>query len=152
MSDFIPNEEDTITLTLDDGTEIECAVLAVFPVGEQDYIALLPLDDEEEGEVYLYRFSEEEDGEEITLDDIEDDEEFERVSDAFDELLDSEEFDELVAFGSLNPMTRAPSRLAAVSKLSRVRVEGSKNRVATTFPSSRCRFGRSSNCFAISSM
>ena len=34
--------------------------------------------------------------------------------------------DELVALGSENPITRAPSRLAAVSKLSRVRVEGSK--------------------------
>lgn len=43
--------------------------------------------------------------------------------------------DELVALGSENPITRAPSRLAAVSKLSRVRVEGSKNRVATTLPS-----------------
>lgn len=34
--------------------------------------------------------------------------------------------DELVALGSEKPMTRAPSRLAAVSKLSLVRVEGSK--------------------------
>jgi len=32
--------------------------------------------------------------------------------------------DELVALGSLKPMTRAPRRLAAVSKLKRVRVDG----------------------------
>ncbi len=96
MGDFLPNEEDTVTLSLDDGTELECAVLAVFPAGDRDYIALLPLDEEEgeEGEVFLYRFSEDEDGE-IALDNIEDDEEYEQVADAFDELLDSEEFDEL---------------------------------------------------------
>lgn len=41
-------------------------------------------------------------------------------------------FEELVTLGSVNPMTRAPNLFAAVSKLSRVRVEGSKKRVATT--------------------
>ena len=40
-------------------------------------------------------------------------------------------FVELVALGSAKPITRAPNRLAAVSKLKRVRVEGSKNKVAT---------------------
>ncbi len=35
---------------------------------------------------------------------------------------------------SENPMTLAPKRLAALSKLRRVLVDGSKNRVATTFP------------------
>ncbi len=34
-------------------------------------------------------------------------------------------FEELVTLGSVNPMTRAPNLFAAVSKLSRVRVEGS---------------------------
>ena len=37
----------TITLTLDDDTEIECAILTVFPVDAQEYIALLPLDETE---------------------------------------------------------------------------------------------------------
>ena len=41
---------------------------------------------------------------------------------------------ELVTFGSVNPMTRAPRRFAAVSKLNRVLVDGSKNKVATTLP------------------
>ena len=40
----------------------------------------------------------------------------------------------LVILGSANPITRAPRRLAAVSKLKRVLVEGSKNNVATTLP------------------
>ena len=33
----------TITLTLDDDSELECAVVAIFPVCDQDYIAVLPL-------------------------------------------------------------------------------------------------------------
>ena len=94
------NEEEqemTVTLTLDDDTEVECVVLTIFNAGEREYIALLPVEgaDSEEGEVYLYRYSETEDGE-PTLDNIEDDDEYEVVADAFDELLDAQEYDELV--------------------------------------------------------
>jgi len=59
-------------------------------------------------------------------------------------------FEELVTLGSVNPITRAPKRLAAVSKLSRVRVDGSKKRVATTLLSNNLRLGFFSNSFAIS--
>ena len=41
----------------------------------------------------------------------------------------------LVLLASENPITFAPRRLIAVSKLSLVRVEGSKKRLAITFPS-----------------
>ena len=45
-------EEMTVTLTLDDGSELECVVLTIFPAGDRDYIALLPMEGEEaeEGE------------------------------------------------------------------------------------------------------
>lgn len=33
MNEF---EEGTVTLSLDDGKEVECGIVAVFPVGEQD--------------------------------------------------------------------------------------------------------------------
>ena len=94
------NEEEqemTVTLTLDDDTEVECVVLTIFNAGERKYIALLPVEgaDSEEGEVYLYRYSETEDGE-PALDNIEDDDEYEIVAEAFDELLDEQEYDELV--------------------------------------------------------
>ncbi|WP_432626643.1 DUF1292 domain-containing protein [Brotaphodocola sp.] len=91
-------EEMTVTLTLDDGSELECVVLTIFEAGNRDYIALLPSEgiEAEEGEVYLYRYSEDADGN-PNLDNIEDDEEYEIVSDAFDELLDDQEFDELVS-------------------------------------------------------
>ena len=90
-------EEMTVTLTLDDDTEVECVVLTIFTAGERDYIALLPMEweDSEEGEVYLYRYSETEDGTPV-LDNIEDDDEYEIVADAFDEMLDDQEYDELV--------------------------------------------------------
>ena len=95
MNDF---EEGTVTLSLDDGSEVECGIVAVFPVGERNYIALLPLNAEEaaEGEVYLYRYAEDADGE-PSIDNIEDDDEYEAVADAFDELMDEDEYNELLA-------------------------------------------------------
>lgn len=94
---FEQDEEVTVTLTLDDGSEMECLVLTIFPVGDLQYIALLPMEEVEtdaEGEVFLYRFKELENGE-LELLNIEDDEEFESVSDAFDEYLDTCEFEEM---------------------------------------------------------
>lgn len=90
-------EEMTVTLTLDDGSELECVVLTIFEAGENDYIALLPLDgkEAEDGEVFLYRYKEDASGT-PELENILDDEEYEIVVDAFDELLDEQEYDELV--------------------------------------------------------
>ena len=92
------DEEMTVTLTLDDGTELECVVLTIFEAGEKGYIALLPLDgrEAEDGEVYLYRYVEDINGN-PDLENIDSDEEYEIVADAFDELLDSAEYDELVS-------------------------------------------------------
>ena len=92
------DEEMTVTLTLDDGTELECVVLTIFEAGEKEYIALLPLDgrEAEDGEVYLYRYVEDINGN-PDLENIDSDEEYEIVADAFDELMDSAEYDELVS-------------------------------------------------------
>lgn len=94
----LTNPDATITLTLDDDTELECAVLTIFPAGDNKYIALLPLDengDNSDGEVFLYRFSQEE-GMQPELENIIDDDEYETAADAFDELLDNAQFDELI--------------------------------------------------------
>ena len=91
------DETITVTLTLDNDETVECAVLTIYSVGDNEYIALLPLDedgDNEDGEVYIYRY-EEVDGE-PTLDNIEDDDEYEAAADAFDEWLDEQEFEELI--------------------------------------------------------
>ena len=89
--------ETTVTLSLDDGTELECVVLTIFPAGGKEYIALLPMNqsEEEEGEVYLYRYTEDAEGN-PDLENIEDDDEYELVADAFDELLDDQEYDEFI--------------------------------------------------------
>ena len=87
----------TVTLTLDNDEVLECAVLTIFSAGDRQYIALLPLDDAEdteEGDVFIYRFEEDENGE-PTLDNIEDDDEYELAADAFDEWLDEQDFEEL---------------------------------------------------------
>ena len=99
MSEQTNNSEyNTVTLSLDDGTECECAIIRIFPAGENDYIALLPLEGEaaEQDEVYLYRYVEN-DGREPSLLNIESDEEYELVSEAFDEELDAMEYEDLYA-------------------------------------------------------
>lgn len=88
-------ERDTVTLTMEDDTEVVCDIICVFPCQDKEYIALLPQDAGEDGDIYLYQFIQSGD-EEIELVNIEDDAEFEAVSDAFDEYLDSEEFDEML--------------------------------------------------------
>ncbi len=91
-------DEDIVTLALDGDVTVDCSVVGIFEAANGlEYIALLPIEgeDADTGEVYLYRYSETE-GEEPVLENIIDDEEFEIASDAFDEMLDSIEFDELV--------------------------------------------------------
>lgn len=103
MSDFNKDmelgedEELFVTLELDDDTELECQVVMIFEVNDRDYIALLPTEGEEyeNGEVYLYRYDEDEEGN-PSLDNIASEEEYEMVADAFDEILDDEEYDEIV--------------------------------------------------------
>lgn len=89
-----PEEADDIrvTLELDDG-ERECMILTIFEVDGQDYIALMPLDENgevpDEEDVYLYRYAEDSDGL-PQIDFISDDEEYEAAVDRFDELLDED--------------------------------------------------------------
>ena len=80
-------DRDTMTLDLDDGGKLECIVLNVFPVNNKGHV-------EEDAQIFLYRFEELGD-DEVNLETIEDDDEFELVSDYFDEMLDEQEFNEL---------------------------------------------------------
>ncbi|HBY70733.1 MAG TPA: DUF1292 domain-containing protein [Lachnospiraceae bacterium] len=90
------HEHDYITLSLDDGTELECIVLDIFTVDGKDYIALQPVEGEEDDDnVFLYRFIDHDDDEPELLN-IEDDDEFEAVADAFEEMLDELEYDEML--------------------------------------------------------
>ncbi len=88
----------TVTLTLDNNEVVECAVLTTFQACGKLYMALLPLDENgvnEDGEVYLYRYHEENGA--PVLENIEDDEEYEAASDGFDEWMDTLEFEDIVS-------------------------------------------------------
>ncbi|MCR5278805.1 MAG: DUF1292 domain-containing protein [Lachnospiraceae bacterium] len=106
MSDYKPDdfeqemdEEMTVSLELADRTVV-CSILTIFTVDDLDYIALQPLDEEgnatDDG-VWFYGYSENPDdpNEEPELRYIEDDEEYEKVSDKFDEYLDELEFEDM---------------------------------------------------------
>ena len=95
------DEEMTVELELDSGEKVTCAVITILTVDDKDYIALLPLDENgnnEDGEVWFYRYEEDESNPdtEPSISYIDDDEEYENVADAFDEYLDNVEFDEIV--------------------------------------------------------
>ena len=87
-----------VTIEMDDGESVECLILTILTVAKKDYVALLPLDENdqpnEQGEVYLYRYLEDEEGI-PSIDNIYDDEEYEAVFDAFDEWQDAELFDSM---------------------------------------------------------
>ena len=84
------DDNDKMTLYLDDGTELVCDVLGIFNGGENEYVALLPEDADEDTEIFLYRFIlEDEDFENIKLENIESDEEFELASKAYEEYMNT---------------------------------------------------------------
>ena len=92
------NESLTVTLTLENNEELECAVLNIFEADEKEYIALLPLDengDNTDGQIYLYRFIDNGEEEEPGLENIEEDEECDRGSAIFNEWLDTQDFGDI---------------------------------------------------------
>ncbi len=96
----MPDEEMTVTLDFDFGS-YECEIITVLEVDNKDYIALTPIvaeEDELYGQVWFYELKENPDdpNEEPELIEIEDDNVLEAVDDAFDEYLDSQEYDEII--------------------------------------------------------
>ena len=77
----------TLTLTLEDGKELNCEVLATLELNEKEYIAVLP---ENEDEFWIYEYSENEDGT-LSINNIEDDSIFDEVGAAFENMFDNEE-------------------------------------------------------------
>ena len=94
---FDDMDEVTVTIELDDGSTIECVVLNIFEAGDEgrEYIAVMPEDGDDDSEIYLYRYAESDSGEPI-IDNIESDEEYEIVSETFDEILDEIEYSEMI--------------------------------------------------------
>ena len=78
----------TVTLELEDGTSLECDVIVIFEIDEyeQDYVALYPTSGEPD-EVYLMR-CEYDGGDEMSIEEIDNDEEFEKVAQYIEEIED----------------------------------------------------------------
>lgn len=94
------DEEMTVELELEDGSTVNCAIITILEVQQKDYIVLLPLDENDsndDGEVWFYRYKEDENDpdKEPELEFIEEDDEYDMVADAFDEFLDNQEFEEI---------------------------------------------------------
>ncbi len=89
----IIDEPLTLTLTLEDGKELNCEVLATLEHNDKEYIAVLP---ENEEDFWIYEYSENEDGT-LNINNIDDDNIFDEVGKAFEDMFDAEEeTDELI--------------------------------------------------------
>jgi len=92
------HEESTVVLTDEEGNEHEFELLTILEVDGNNYAVLLPLmqpevEDEAaefEEEAIILRISQDEDGNDV-LQEIEDDEEWERVAAEYDKLADEDE-------------------------------------------------------------
>lgn len=79
-------ETKTISIEFDDETVVECDIIGTFENNGKEYVALLTKDDSEEILIYGVK----EDGDEIELIDITDEEEFQSAAAVLDELMSDE--------------------------------------------------------------
>ncbi|HPU35929.1 MAG TPA: DUF1292 domain-containing protein [Bacillota bacterium] len=82
-------QDEVITLVDEEGTEHDFTVIDIISVDQSEYAILLPVE-EESDEAIILKFSQDEDGNELLID-IEDDEEWEKVADAWEKMLAEEE-------------------------------------------------------------
>ena len=84
-----PDDDIMVTIELN-GEDLDCEILTIFDIDNQDYIVLMPVD--ENGEplddtlVYIYRYFENDSN--YSIDNIQSDEEYNRVNKRFNELLE----------------------------------------------------------------
>lgn len=80
-------ESEVLVFENEDGKEEAFEIIGVFEVDKKEYIALQSQDD---SSILLCRYIEKEDGD-FEVEEIESDEEFNKVSDAFDALIEEDE-------------------------------------------------------------
>jgi len=85
-------DNSVLTLLDEDGKEHDFEVLDIVELEEGRYAILLPRDEEyaNTNEAIIMKISVDENGEEVLFD-IEDDEEWEKVADAYDELIEEDD-------------------------------------------------------------
>lgn len=86
-------KENTIVLLDEEGKEFEFHVVDVIEVGGSEYAILLPADEDVPEEAEVLRIDKDESGQEILVQ-VEDDEEWERVAQAWEELVNEWEDEE----------------------------------------------------------
>ena len=87
------DEDMFVDIELDEGT-VTCKIITIFECDKKDYIAILPVDENEKPvseDVWIYGYSEDEEGN-PDLHYIDDDDEYDAAADAFDEYLDEQMF------------------------------------------------------------
>lgn len=81
---------ETITLPLEDGQDMECAILDEFETEGISYMVVAPLVNDTIGEeTYIYRFRE--DGEDVIVEYIDDEEELRHAAQVYEQLVEAEE-------------------------------------------------------------
>jgi len=85
----LAENEGIITLVDEDGSEHDFSVIDILEVDGSEYAVLLPVEDESD-EAVILKFACDDEGNELLID-IEDDEEWEKVADAWEEMLNEEE-------------------------------------------------------------
>lgn len=99
MTEIEQEEQEVIVLTDEEGKELECIILDYLEVDKKRYVVIAPVTEEEEIseedeiEVDILRVDADEKGEEM-FSVIEDDEEWDKVADAWQELQDEEDEEE----------------------------------------------------------
>lgn len=86
---MVTESEEVITLVDEEGEEHDFTVIDIIEVEGSEYAILLPVE-EENDEAIILKFTHDEDGNELLVD-IEDDEEWEKVADAWEEMMAEEE-------------------------------------------------------------
>lgn len=86
----MPEEDLIVPLELENGDIIDCNVISVFDVDGSSYIALLPENTEE---ILLYRYKEADD-DQVTLENIDSNFEFNRALEVFDNLMENIDSDD----------------------------------------------------------
>ena len=82
--------EDVITLIDENGEEKDFTVIDILELDGSEYAILLPVDDEDTDEAIILKFAQDNEGNEILVD-IDDDEEWEKVADTWEEMMSREE-------------------------------------------------------------
>lgn len=77
-------ENEVVTLTDEDGTESDFELIGSIELDGNTYVALIPLEDNENGEYVVLKVEPGEDGEDMLVT-IDDDDEYDKVADAFED-------------------------------------------------------------------